>query len=44
VTFDTFVAQVVAYLPPEQQQIYSSEAAFDAMLSSCLELLESGAP
>jgi predicted nucleotidyltransferase component of viral defense system len=44
VTFDAFVAQVVAYLPPEQQKAYASETAFDAMLLACLELLEPGAP
>jgi hypothetical protein len=35
---------VVAYLPPEQQQSYDSEAAFDRILLTCLDHLEAGEP
>lgn len=42
VTFDAFMSQVIAYLPPAEQSAYASEAAFDGMLSTCLDLLESG--
>lgn len=44
VTFEAFVAQVIAYLPPEEQHVYESETAFDGMRLACLELLGPGGP
>ncbi|MBX3130809.1 MAG: nucleotidyl transferase AbiEii/AbiGii toxin family protein [Polyangiaceae bacterium] len=44
VTSDAFVAQVIAYLPPEEQHVYESEAAFDGMRLACVELLGPGGP